>query len=43
MVVADSVTKVYGEVDPLLTTSVGGLRNGDDQNVISYTISRETG
>ena len=43
MVVADSVTKVYGEVDPLLTTSVGGLRNGDDQNVISYNISRETG
>ena len=43
MVVADSVTKVYGEVDPLLTTSVGGLRNGDDLSVISYTISREAG
>ncbi len=43
MVVADSVTKVYGEADPLLTTSVGGLRNGDDLSVINYTISRETG
>ena len=43
MVVADSVTKVYGETDPLLTTSVGGLRFGDEESVISYTVSREAG
>ena len=42
-VTADNKEKTYGESDPTLTATITGLKNGDAVNVISYTLSRETG
>ena len=42
-VTADGKSKVYGEEDPELTAIVTGLRAGDDENVLSYTLKREKG
>ena len=43
VVSANGQTKVYGDADSALTTTVSGLRNGDDASVISHTVSREPG
>ena len=43
IVMADDMEKVYGSDDPELTTTIGGLRNGDDASLISYTLNRESG
>ncbi len=32
-------TKVYGDNDPKLTATVTGLKNGDDESVVSYRLS----
>ena len=42
-VTADDKTKVYGEADPELTATVTGLKNGDTESVITYTLSRAEG
>lgn len=42
-VTADAKTKVYGAADPTLTATVTGLQNGDDESVLSYTLSRVPG
>lgn len=42
-VTADDKEKTYGESDPELTATVTGLKNEDAENVISYTLSRESG
>ena len=42
-VTADSFTKKQGEADPTFTAKVTGLVNGDDESVITYTLSREAG
>ncbi|WP_448606010.1 MBG domain-containing protein [Paenimyroides ceti] len=42
-IVAEAKTKVYGSVDPALTYTVTGLENGDDQSVITGTLSRVAG
>ncbi|MDX1923091.1 MAG: MBG domain-containing protein [Alphaproteobacteria bacterium] len=43
-VAANSITKVYGAVDPALTYSVSGLANGDILgNVLTGALSRESG
>ncbi|MBR3201431.1 MAG: InlB B-repeat-containing protein, partial [Mogibacterium sp.] len=42
-VTADNKTKTYGDADPELTATVTGLKNGDAESVISYTLSREKG
>ena len=42
-VTADDKEKGYGDDDPELTASVSGLKRGDAQSVIAYTISREGG
>ena len=42
-VMADDLTKVYGMDDPELTATVDGLRNGDTESVISYSLTRDTG
>ncbi|WP_448606379.1 MBG domain-containing protein [Paenimyroides ceti] len=42
-VVADAKAKVYGTTDPVLTYTVTGLTNGDDQSVITGSLSRVTG
>ncbi|MBQ9064513.1 MAG: hypothetical protein IJ123_03605 [Blautia sp.] len=36
-------TKVYGTEDPQLTVNITGLQNGDDENVISCSITRAEG
>ena len=36
-------SKTYGESDPTLTATVTGLKNGDTESVISYTVTRENG
>ncbi|MGG5508152.1 MULTISPECIES: MBG domain-containing protein [unclassified Myroides] len=44
IVTADSQTKVYGEVDPVLTYTVSGLQWNDDiATVMQGTLSRESG
>ena len=43
MVIADNKEKVQGAADPLLTATISGLKNGDSESVIAYTISREDG
>ena len=43
IVMADDMEKVYGSDDPELTTTIGGLRNGDDASLFSYTLNRESG
>ena len=40
---ADAKTKVYGDADPALTATVTGLKNGDAESVIAYTLSRAAG
>ena len=40
---ADAKTKVYGASDPALTASLTGLTNGDDESVITYTLTRDAG
>ena len=42
-VTADATSKIYGEADPVLTATISGLKNGDDESVISYSISRVAG
>ena len=43
MVMADNKEKVKGAADPVLTATITGLKNGDFESVIAYTISRESG
>lgn len=43
MVMADNKEKVYGAEDPELTATIAGLKNGDPESVITYSISREDG
>ena len=43
IVMANDKVKVQGTDDPELTATVAGLRNGDPESLISYTISREEG
>ena len=40
---ADDATKVQGTKDPTFTATVTGLVNGDDESVITYTLTREPG
>ena len=42
-VAADIRTKQEGDPDPELTATVTGLKNGDDESVIAYTITRAPG
>ena len=42
-IVADAKTKVYGTADPALTYTVTGLANGDDQTVVTGTLTRTAG
>ncbi|MBQ7604484.1 MAG: InlB B-repeat-containing protein [Clostridia bacterium] len=42
-VTAVNGSKIWGNSDPALTATVTGLRNGDAESVISYTLSREAG
>ena len=42
-VTADDNSKIYGEKDPELTAKVEGLVEGDSEDLISYSISREEG
>ncbi|PZU15557.1 MAG: hemagglutination protein, partial [Shinella sp.] len=42
-IVADTKNKVYGSADPVLTYTVTGLVNGDDQTALTGTLSRATG
>ena len=42
-IVADAKSKVYGSADPALTYTITGLANGDDQNIITGTLSRVAG
>ncbi|MDN3705652.1 MBG domain-containing protein [Myroides ceti] len=42
-IAADAKAKVYGTTDPALTYTVTGLTNGDDQSVITGSLSRVTG
>lgn len=43
MVMADNKEKVYGADDPELTATIAGLKNGDPESVITYTITRDSG
>ena len=43
VVKADYASKRQGTKDPKFTATVTGLVNGDDESVISYTLSREPG
>ena len=36
-------SKIYGQADPELTATITGLQNGDDESVIIYSLSRESG
>lgn len=38
---AESKEIFYGQADPKLTASVKGLKNGDDESVIVYSLSRD--
>ncbi len=42
-IVADAKSKTYGTADPVLTYTVTGLTNGDDQTVIMGTLVRTAG
>lgn len=42
-VTADDKTKVYGAADPELTAKVEGLKGGDSEDVITYTLNRAEG
>ncbi|WP_434429692.1 MBG domain-containing protein [Sphingobacterium spiritivorum] len=42
-IVADAQSKVYGSVDPALTYTVTGLVNGDNQSIITGTLTRVAG
>ncbi|MBQ6346429.1 MAG: hypothetical protein IJI71_02590 [Clostridia bacterium] len=42
-VTADAKTKTYGDADPELTATVDGLKKGDAESVITYTLSRVEG
>ena len=42
-VTADSLSKVYGEADPAFSAAVSGLKNGESERLISYTLSRAAG
>jgi hypothetical protein len=42
-VTADAATKVYGEEDPVFTGTVAGLLNGESEDLIDYTMSRQAG
>ena len=43
IVTAEAKTKVYGDEDPTLTATVSGLKNGDDESLIVYSLSRAAG
>ncbi|MDO4889815.1 MAG: MBG domain-containing protein [Coriobacteriaceae bacterium] len=43
MVTPVSVSKIYGDADPVYTAAVTGLKNGDDASVLSYQFTRESG
>jgi hypothetical protein len=40
---ANSVSKVYGEPDPMLAYSVTGFENSDDASILTGSLIRETG
>ncbi|PZU16292.1 MAG: hypothetical protein DI589_27330, partial [Shinella sp.] len=42
-IVADAKSKAYGTADPVLTYSVTGFENGDDQSVITGALTRVAG
>ena len=42
-VTADDKSKNYGEDDPVLTATVTGLVNNEDESLIAYALSREAG
>ncbi|MGJ1386732.1 MBG domain-containing protein [Sphingobacterium spiritivorum] len=42
-ILADAKSKVYGTADPALTYTVTGLANGDDQSIITGSLSRVSG
>ncbi|MGY5255623.1 MBG domain-containing protein, partial [Sphingobacterium spiritivorum] len=42
-IVAEAKSKVYGSVDPVLTYTVTGFENGDDQSVITGALTRAAG
>ena len=42
-IVAEAKAKVYGTTDPVLTYTVTGLANNDDQSIITGALSRTTG
>ncbi|WP_353117608.1 MBG domain-containing protein [Myroides odoratus] len=42
-VTADAQTKVYGDTDPVLTYTVSGLKNNDQQTSISGVLVRDNG
>ena len=42
-VTVDAKTKTFGEEDPELTATVKGLVEGDSEELITYTLSREAG
>ncbi|MEN0083026.1 MBG domain-containing protein, partial [Flavobacterium lindanitolerans] len=42
-IVADAKSKVYGSADPVLTYTVTGFENGDDQSVITGALTRVAG
>lgn len=42
-VIANPVSKVYGEQDPILTYTASGFGDGDDASVLSGSLTREAG
>ncbi|QQT26456.1 BspA family leucine-rich repeat surface protein [Sphingobacterium spiritivorum] len=42
-IVADAKSKVYGTTDPVLTYTVTGFQNGDDQSIITGALTRTAG
>jgi surface protein len=42
-IIADAKSKVYGTTDPELTYTITGLANGDDQMVVTGTLTRTAG
>ena len=43
IVTADDKTKTYGETDPTLTATISGMVNGENTDLISYSLNRATG
>ena len=43
IVTANPKSKIYGQIDPELTATITGLQNGDNEEVITYTLSRVSG